>query len=143
MHSIAKLVIGYSDYFTNSNPFFLKKLVFVITGPIEMNLEKINQSKIQCIATGARPTPNFKWYIADELLENITVTESKEDVEDGKANYMSTFDYTGQPKDVAQMLKCEVIHPGYDNADRQDGINLAKAQLKLRLEHIIFLKFTI
>ena len=72
MHSIAKLVIGYSDYFTNSNPFFLKKLVFVITGPIEMNLENTNQSNIQCIATGARPAPNFKWYIADELLENIT-----------------------------------------------------------------------
>ena len=103
-----------------------------------MNLENTNQSNIQCIATGARPAPNFKWYIADELLENITVTESKEDFEDGKANYMSTFDYTGQPKDVAQMLKCEVIHPGYDNADRQDGINLAKAQLKLRLEHNIF-----
>ena len=137
MHSIAKIVIG------NPNSLQILILFFVITGPIEMNLEKTNQSKIQCIATGARPTPNFKWYIADELLENITVSESKEDVEDGKANYMSTFDYTGQPKDVAQMLKCEVIHPGYDNADRQDGINLAKAQLKLRLEHIIFLKFTI
>ena len=77
MHSIVKLAIG------NPDPFFIK-LVFVITGPIEMNLEKTNQSNIQCIATGARPAPNFKWYIADELLENITVTESKEDVEDGK-----------------------------------------------------------
>ena len=112
-------------------------MIFVIAGPIEMNLEESNQSNIQCIATGARPAPTFKWYIADELLENITVTESKEDVEDGKANYISTFDYVGKPKDVAQMLKCEVIHPGYDNADRQDGINLAKAQLKLRLEHKI------
>ena len=65
MHSIVKLAIG------NPDPF-LKKLVFVITGPIEMNLEKTNQSNIQCIATGARPAPNFKWYIADELLENIT-----------------------------------------------------------------------
>ena len=137
MHSIAKLVIGIPDSL-QIKTLFLKKLVFVITGPIEMNLEKTNQSNIQCIATGARPAPNFKWYIADELLENITVTASKEDVEDGKANYMSTFDYTGQPKDVAQMLKCEVIHPGYDNADRQDGINLAKAQLKLRLEHRFF-----
>ena len=137
MHSIAKLVICNPDSL-QIIILFLKKLVFVITGPIEMNLENTNQSNIQCIATGARPAPNFKWYIADELLENITVTETKEDVEDGKANYMSTFDYTGQPKDVAQMLKCEVIHPGYDNADRQDGINLAKAQLKLRLEH----KFT-
>ena len=137
MHSIAKIVIG------NPNSLQILILFFVITGPIEMNLEKTNQSNIQCIATGARPAPNFKWYIADELLENITVSETKEDVEDGKANYMSTFDYTGQPKDVAQMLKCEVIHPGYDNADRQDGINLAKAQLKLRLEHIIFFKFTI
>jgi len=105
-----------------------------IAGPIEINLEKSNQSNIQCIATGARPAPNFKWYIADELLENITVTESKENVEDGKAIYMSTFDYVGKPKDVAQMLKCQVIHPGYDNEDRQDGINLAKAQLQLRFK---------
>ena len=40
-----------------------------VTGPILMNLEKRKNVFIDCIATGARPAPQFKWYIEDELLK--------------------------------------------------------------------------
>ena len=33
-----------------------------------MNLEERKQAFVSCIATGAHPAPEFKWYIADSLL---------------------------------------------------------------------------
>ena len=39
--------------------------------------------------------------------------------------------YVGQPRDIAQMLKCEVIHEGYQKHQLEDENNLAEAQLNL------------
>ena len=66
----------------------------LITGPIIMNLEENNQTFVKCIATGANPAPEFKWYIADKPV-NGNINNTKEEVEDGKINFISIFEYIG------------------------------------------------
>ena len=45
-------------------------IYLMIPGPIKMNLEERKQAFVSCIATGAHPGPEFKWYIADTLLSH-------------------------------------------------------------------------
>ena len=103
-----------------------------ITGPIKINLEEQKKaSNISCVATGARPAPKFKWTIGDNEILNSNTTTSEELLDEGRGTYTSTLIYTGQPRDIAQMLKCEVIHEGYQKHQLEDENNLAEAQLNL------------
>ena len=43
---------------------------------------------------GANPAPEFKWYIADKPV-NGNINNTKEEVEDGKINFISIFEYIG------------------------------------------------
>ena len=95
-----------------------------------LNLEETEKVAIACIATGARPAPQFKWYIGDQLY-NQNINTSIENLQDDRATYTSTFNYIGNPKDIAHMLKCEVIHKGYTNQQLSDEDNLEEAQLNL------------
>ena len=106
------------------------KSKLLILGPIVLNLEETEKVAIACIATGARPAPQFKWYIGDQLY-NQNINTSIENLQDDRATYTSTFNYNGNPKDIAQMLKCEVIHKGYPNQQLSDEDNLEEAQLNL------------
>ena len=66
------------------------------------------------------------------VTANIRAKTVQEEVEDGKINYINTLEYNANPRDIAQMLKCEVIHKGYNRKQLEDGANLAEAQLNLR-----------
>ena len=102
-----------------------------ITGPIFLNLEKRKHISINCTATGARPAPEFKWYIGDHLLMQNNISQSVEELEESRGTYTSTLNYFGQAKHIAQMLKCEVVHEGYQKHQLEEENNLAEAQLNL------------
>ena len=60
------------------------------------------------------------------------ISQTKEKLDGGKGTvYTSTLSYFGQPKNIAQMLKCQVLHEGYKKHQLEDEINLAEAQLNL------------
>ena len=82
---------------------------------------------------GANPAPEFKWYIADKPV-NGNINNTKEEVEDGKINFISIFEYIGDPKDIGQMLKCEAVHKGYEKQQLEAWNNIAKAQLNLQFK---------
>ena len=82
---------------------------------------------------GAHPAPKFKWYIADKTIsDGAIIKNTKEEVEDEKINFISTLEYIGNPEDIGQMLKCEVIHKGYKQKELDALKNIAKAQLNLK-----------
>ena len=85
---------------------------------------------VDCVATGARPEPIFKWYIGDKIY-NESISTKVEKLEDDKGTYTSIFNYTGNPKDIAKMLKCEVIHKGYKTQQLINEDNVEEAQLNL------------
>ena len=60
---------------------------------------------------GAHPAPEFNWYIADKPIGG-NISDTKEELEDEKVNFISILEYIGNPKDIGQMLKCEVSHKG-------------------------------
>ena len=78
-----------------------------ITNSIEMDLEKTKETSIKCIAAGANPRPEFEWFLNKKTELNSAIP-SKENVEDGKVNYISTLTYEGDSKDFAKELKCKV-----------------------------------
>ena len=75
---------------------------------------------MKCFAPGANPEPKFNWYLGDKNISSLGV-------QDDKNKYMSMLNYTSDSKDFAKMLKCEVIHPGYDN-----GLQDIKVQIIMR-----------
>ena len=63
--------------------------------------------------------------IGDNEILNSNTTTSEELLDEGIGTYTSNLIYIGQ------MLKCEVIHEGYQKHQLQDENNLAEAQLNL------------
>ena len=104
-----------------------------ITDSIEIS---INETKdIKCIAAGANPKPEFNWYLSEELVNKSLCTRRKEDVEDGRINYMSIFPYKANSKDFGKLLKCNVSHKGYINTGTQEEKNAVEAKLSLRYDN--------
>ena len=105
-----------------------------VTDSIEMNLEETKTKSIKCIAAGAHFQPEFNWFLANSILEDVEISESKENVEDGKVNFMSSLVYKGDHKDFNKTLKCEVNHKGHIDTHLEDEHNIAKAVLNLRFD---------
>ena len=63
--------------------------------------------------------------IGDNEILNSNTTTSEELLDEGIGTYTSNLIYIGQ------MLKCEVIHEGYQKHQLEDENNLAEAQLNL------------
>ena len=59
-------------------------------------IEKLAEINEKWLSTkkGANPAPEFKWYIADKPV-NGNINNTKEEVEDGKINFISIFEYIG------------------------------------------------
>ena len=103
-----------------------------ITNSIEMDLEKTKETSIKCIAAGANPRPEFEWFLNNTKLNSAV--PSKENVEDGKVNYISTLTYEGDSKDFAKELKCKVSQEHQVNGptDAEIKVKYAFAKLNLR-----------
>ena len=99
-----------------------------------MNLEETKTKSIKCIAAGAHFQPKFNWFLADSILNDVEISDSKENVEDGKVNFMSSLVYKGDHKDFNKTLKCEVDHKGHTDTHLEDENNIAKAVLNLRFD---------
>lgn len=104
-----------------------------VSTPIQMNLDEQKQLFIDCVASGARPAPEFSWYIADTKL-NANFEVREEAGEDGSMTYISTLEYNAAPKHSGQMLKCQVDHMGYSMQDLSDQNNVAQAELELQFK---------
>ena len=102
-----------------------------ITGPIQMNLDEQKQVFVDCVATGARPMPEFSWFIGDTKL-NANIQRRDEESDDGKITSISTLEYNAAPKHSGEMLRCEVEHMGYTMVQLEDRSNMAEAQLNLQ-----------
>ena len=103
-----------------------------VTDSIEMNLEETKTKSIKCIAAGAHFQPEFNWFLANSILKDkVEISDSKENVEDGKVNFMSSLVYKGDHKDFNKTLKCEVDHKGHTDTHLEDENNIAKAVLNL------------
>ena len=106
-----------------------------VTDSIEMNLEETKTKSIKCIAAGAHFQPKFNWFLANSILnKDVEISDSKENVEDGKVNFMSSLVYKGDHKDFNKTLKCEVEHKGHTDTHLEDENNIAKAVLNLRFD---------
>ena len=106
-----------------------------ITNSIEMDLEKTKETSIKCIAAGANPRPKFEWFCPDTKLNSAV--PSKENVEDGKVNYISTLTYKGRSTDFAKELKCKVSQEHQVDGRSGGTINFKKAYAKLNLRYDI------
>ena len=105
-----------------------------VTDSIEMNLEATKTKSIKCIAAGAHFQPKFNWFLENLIIKDVEISDSKENVEDGKVNFMSSLVYKGDHKDFNKTLKCEVEHKGHTDTHLEDENNIAKAVLNLRFE---------
>ena len=103
-----------------------------ITNSIEMDLEKTKETSIKCIAAGANPRPEFEWSLND--TESNSAVPSKENVEDGKVNYISTLTYKGSSTDFVKELKCSVSQKhqveGRSGAEINEKYAFAKMNLR-------------
>ena len=109
-----------------------------ITNSLEMDLEKTKETSIKCIATGANPRPEFQWSLKDQKLD--IAVPSKENVEDGKVNYISTLTYKGNSTDFTKELKCRVSqeHQVNGRSEAEIQVKNAFAKLSLRFDISIF-----
>ena len=105
-----------------------------VTDSIEMNLEETKTKSIKCIAAGAHFQPKFNWFLENLIIKDVEISDSKENVEDGKVNFMSSLVYKGDHKDFNKTLKCEVEHKGHTDTHLEDENNIAKAVLNLRFD---------
>ena len=105
-----------------------------ITNSIEMDLEKTKETSIKCIAAGASPRPEFEWSLKDQKLD--IAVPSKENVEDGKVNYISTLTYKGNSTDFTKELECKVSqeHQVNGRSDAEIKVKYAFAKLNLRYD---------
>jgi len=108
-----------------------------VTDSIEMNLEETKTKSIKCIAAGAHFQPEFNWFLANSILKDVEISESKENVEDGKVNFMSSLVYKGDHEDFNKTLKCEVDHKGHTDTHLEDENNIAKAVLNLSFKPVL------
>jgi hypothetical protein len=106
-----------------------------ITDSIEISIPETKD--IKCIAAGANPKPEFNWYLSEKLVNKTHCTTREENVEDGRINYMSIFQYEANTKDFGKLLKCNVSHKGYINTGTQDEKNAVEAKLSLRYDNYI------
>ena len=112
-----------------------------ITNSIEMDLEKTKETSIKCIAAGANPRPKFEWFIDDTELNSAV--PSKENVEDGKVNYISTLTYTGDSTDFTKELKCSVSQEYQVNGRADLEIKVKRAFAKLNIRYDIFIHWLV
>ena len=105
-----------------------------ITNSIEMDLEKTKETSIKCIAAGANPRPKFEWFLNDTELNSAVA--SKENVEDGKVNYISTLTYKGNSTDFVKELKCSVSqkHQVHGRSGAEINEKYAFAKMNLRYD---------
>ena len=96
--------------------------------------EETKTKSIKCIAAGAHFQPKFNWFLENLIIKDVEISDSKENVEDGKVNFMSSLVYKGDHKDFNKTLKCEVEHKGHTDTHLEDENNIAKAVLNLRFE---------
>ena len=112
-----------------------------ITNSIEMDLEKTKETSIKCIAAGANPRPKFKWFCPNTKLNSAV--PSKENVEDGKVNYISTLTYTGDSTDFTKELKCSVSQEYQFNGRADLEIKVKRAFAKLNIRYDIFIHWLV
>ena len=82
-----------------------------------IDVGKNEKISLKCFAPGANPEPEFNWYLGDKNISSLGV-------QDDRKMYVSMLNYTSDSKDFAKMLKCEVIHPGYDNERQEIKVRL-------------------
>jgi len=104
---------------------YLEKEGERVTDRVQMNLDSGKQTTVNCVTSGARPTPKFIWYIGnDKLNANTEVIE-----EDGLVK--SSLEYNADPIHNGQQLKCEIEHMGYTTQALADAENEVSAELDL------------
>ena len=104
---------------------YLEKEGERVTDRVQMNLDSGKQTTVNCVTSGARPTPKFIWYIGnDKLNANTEVIE-----EDGLVK--SSLEYNADPIHNGQQLKCQIEHMGYTTQALADAENEVSAELDL------------
>ena len=71
--------------------------------------------EFECLALGARPAPEFKWYVGQAEVKKGDVEDRPGKVEQSgeKRDYAQLLKYAPSPKDTGRSIRCIVEHPGY------------------------------
>ena len=86
---------------------------------------------VDCVAVQARPRPQFKWFIGTTEIQGEMVDSAENESNDGKADYIQTMKYLANAKHNGQILRCEVEHLGYTEAQKAEGANVITKNLEL------------
>ena len=97
---------------------------------ITVNLDEQKEIVANCVAVGGNMKPEFNWYVGDQLFNGTF--ESKE--ENGAVIYTSAKKFNLSMEQNEEMLKCEIVHKGYNKQQLKAGINLIETQLNLNFK---------
>ena len=97
---------------------------------ITVNLDEQKEIVTNCVAVGGSMKPQFNWFVGDQLF-NGTFEEKEEN---GKTIYTSVKNFNLSMEQNEEMLKCEIIHKGYNKEQLKAGINLIETQLNLNFK---------
>ena len=63
--------------------------------------------EFECLALGARPAPEFRWYVGEAEVKEGDVEDRPEEVAqpDGKRDYAQVLKYTVSPKDMGKNIR--------------------------------------
>ena len=98
---------------------------------ITVNLDEQKEIVTSCVAVGGSVKPEFKWYIGDEVFSESKL-ESKE--KNGTIIYNSVRKFNLSMEQNEEVLKCEIVHKGYNIQQLKAGINLIETQLNLNFK---------
>jgi len=115
---------------TPPNDVYMRKENERITGVTNVKLE--DTTKIDCVASGGHPAPQFNWTTSNSPLIEPKIEYSEEDLDDGNTLYISTLTYVGDPRYVDETLKCKVIHEGYEDRQIRQNGKLVTLNLKYK-----------
>jgi len=115
---------------TPPNDVYMRKENERITGVTNVKLE--DTTKIDCVASGGYPAPQFNWTTSNSPLIEPIIEMSEEDLEDGNRLYISTLTYVGDPRHADETLKCKVIHEGYEDRQIRQNGKLVTLNLKFK-----------
>ena len=86
---------------------------------------------VDCVAEAARPKPTFKWFIGDNEIQGTINDSVEKKQENGKADYVETLTYYADAKHNGKALRCEIIHAGYTEAQKERMENKIEKNLEL------------
>ena len=97
---------------------------------ITVNLDEQKEIVANCVAVGGNMKPEFNWYVGDQLFGGTF--ESKE--EHSTIIYTSVGKFNLSMEQNEEVLKCEIVHKGYNKQQLKAGINLIETQLNLNFK---------